>query len=188
MTVRYSTKKRCKRRGPARSPDKWRGRNDRRRPVPRYIEQRRVCLAGKLGKRQYSRWFRSHLENSRLKSKPAMRLNGWQRIGIVASVCWFVVGGFWINSLVINGLGASVKTEYRHCLDRHSFQPDGSVPADTDWGPCDKKFEADWSAAVADHWSYAAAYTLIPIPIAWLVVYGLVALVRWIKAGFATPI
>jgi hypothetical protein len=24
-----------------------------------------------------------------------MRLNGWQRIGIVASVAWFLVGGFW---------------------------------------------------------------------------------------------
>jgi hypothetical protein len=114
-----------------------------------------------------------------------MHLNGWQRIGIVASVCWFIVGGFWINGLVIDELGASVLATYRHCLDSRSVQPDGSVPADTDWGPCSRKFEADWPAAVADHWFYAAAYTLIPIPFVWLIIYGLVALVRWIKAGFA---
>jgi hypothetical protein len=28
--------------------------------------------------------------------------------------------------------------------------------------------------------------TLIPILVAWLIVYALVALVRWIKAGFAS--
>ena len=26
-----------------------------------------------------------------------MRLNGWQRIGVIASVCWAIGGGLWIN-------------------------------------------------------------------------------------------
>ena len=116
-----------------------------------------------------------------------MRLGGWQRIGIVASVCWLVVGGFWINSLVIDDLGAPALANYRHCLDTRSVQPDGSIPADTDWGPCSRKFHTDWPTAIADHWFYAAIYTLIPIPIVWVVVYALVVLVRWIRAGFATP-
>jgi hypothetical protein len=65
-----------------------------------------------------------------------MHLNGWQRIGIVASVCWFIGGGLWINGLVIDALGASARDDYRRCLDARSIQPDGTVPKDTDWGPC----------------------------------------------------
>ena len=114
------------------------------------------------------------------------RLNGWQRIGIVASVCWFIVGGLWINSLVIGELGAPATAAYRACLEARSIQPDGTVPRDTDWGPCSERFKRDYVAAVADHWRWAAFFTLTPIPIVWLIVYGLIALVRWIKAGF-TP-
>jgi hypothetical protein len=103
-----------------------------------------------------------------------MHLNGWQRIGIVASVCWAIVGGLWVNSLVIDNLGASVSAELTSCLHNPEM----------DWGSCNRKFKADWPAAVADHWYWAALYTLVPIPIVWLIVYGLVGLVRWIVAGF----
>lgn len=116
-----------------------------------------------------------------------MRLNGWQRIGVIASVSWFVIGGLWINSLVIADLGASATANYSACLSARSIQPDGSVPADTDWGPCSKKFAVDFPVAVADHWTYAVVYTAIPIPIVWLIVYGMVGLVRWVRAGFAYP-
>jgi hypothetical protein len=115
-----------------------------------------------------------------------MRLNWWQRIGIIASICWFVIGGFWINVAVIEGLGASVHADLIRCIDSHSIQLDGTVPKDTDLGPCDRKFLADIRVATADHWYYAAAFTLIPILLVWLFVYGLVGLVRRIKASF-TP-
>jgi hypothetical protein len=113
-----------------------------------------------------------------------MRLHGWQRIGIVASILWLVAGGLWINSLVIDDLGKFVVAAYSRCPESRSIQPDGSIPADTDWGPCNRKFNADWPVALKNHWTITAAYTLIPIPLAWLIIYGLVALVRWIKAGF----
>jgi hypothetical protein len=32
-------------------------------------------------------------------------LNGWQRIGIVLSVLWAIVGFFWGNSIAIDALG-----------------------------------------------------------------------------------
>jgi hypothetical protein len=34
-----------------------------------------------------------------------MRLNGWHKIGIVASVCWFFAGMVWINGLVLEEMG-----------------------------------------------------------------------------------
>jgi hypothetical protein len=110
-----------------------------------------------------------------------LRLNGWQRIGIVLSVLWFVIGGLWINSLVLDSMGASAMAEHRRCLDAVT-----AVPNDSSWDEaCGKKFRATYSTAVADHWTYAVVYTLIPIPIVWLLVYGVVVLVRWIGAGFA---
>jgi hypothetical protein len=114
-----------------------------------------------------------------------LQLNGWQRIGIVASICWIVAGGLWINHVVIDDLGAPVGAEYRRCLDSRSVQPDGTIPKDTDWGPCSRKFEAAFGPAVANHWYYAAAYTLIPIPFVWLLVWGVLGVIRWIGAGFA---
>jgi hypothetical protein len=112
-----------------------------------------------------------------------MRLGGWQRIGVVASVCWIIGGGQWINGLVIDELSAPASKELRGCLAARSIQPDGPIPIDSDWGPCFERFSVAFRAAVAGHWVYAAAVTLILIPIVWLVVYGLVVLIRWVRAN-----
>jgi hypothetical protein len=113
-----------------------------------------------------------------------MRLNGWQRIGLVGTICWIIGGGFWINSQAINDLGAPVVAKYRICLESRSVRPNGSVPQDTDWGPCTARFERDFGPAVADHWFYAAVFTLVPIPFVWLAVFFLAATGQWIRAGF----
>ena len=113
-----------------------------------------------------------------------MRLNGWQRLGIIASVCWIIVGGMWINGHVIDDLGADAVTSYRQCLASRSVQADGSVPKDTDWAPCSASFDKNFKSAVADHWLYATIYTLIPIPVVWLLAYGLMMLFRWVRVGF----
>jgi hypothetical protein len=55
---------------------------------------------------------------------------------------------------------------------------------DANAGPCLIAFDRDWGLAVKDQWKDAAAFATIPILIAWLVVYGFVALGRWIAAGF----
>jgi hypothetical protein len=109
-----------------------------------------------------------------------MHLSGWQRIAVIASVCWFIGGG----ALIIDYLVRPTTAEYGRCLDAHSIQPDGTWPRDTDWGPCTRRFETEYIAAVADHWQWAALCTLLPIPTIWLLVYGLVALMRWTKAAF----
>ena len=117
-----------------------------------------------------------------------MRLNGWQRIGVVLSVIWIVAGGLWTRSVLIESQGEFARTRYRMCLANHSIQPDGSIPADTDWKRCDRQFDADWKRDVTDHWDGVnglnAAFTLAPLLVAWLLVYAIVGLVRWIRAGF----
>jgi hypothetical protein len=102
-----------------------------------------------------------------------MRLNGWQRIGIVASVLWVIGGGIWGNSLGL-APGEYVAQAYEQCL----------LSSYSDREACSARFERDWPEAIKYHWHLAAAFAFLPIPLAWLAVGGLVILVRWIRAGF----
>jgi hypothetical protein len=102
------------------------------------------------------------------------RLNGWQRIGIVLSVVWVIGGGLWGNAIAIRDGGATAETEFGLCLDKPNHNYDA----------CSQTFAKDYAKGVAGHWYAAAFIGLVPIPIAWLLVYGLIALVRWIRRGF----
>ena len=96
------------------------------------------------------------------------RLNGWQRMGIVLSVVWAIVGGIWGLNLVVDPIWA----EWRFCITQ---QP-------VDWEGC--RQSRALQIAGPGKWYGAAIVGLTPIPIAWLIVYGIVGLVRWIRAGF----
>jgi hypothetical protein len=102
-----------------------------------------------------------------------LRLNGWQRIGIVASVLWAISGAFWGNNLGIHEGDWTVEA-YKLCLEAPN----------SNRASCEKTFEKDWPVAISNHWVYSAFFGLVPIPLGWLVVYGVIALVRWIRTGF----
>ena len=102
-----------------------------------------------------------------------LRLNGWQRIGVVASVLWAIGGAYWGNNIRLHE-GDWVLENYSACLHApHS-----------DWAECEKKLDKDWPAAISGRGLYAAFVGLVPIPLGWLMVYGIVALARWIRTGF----
>jgi hypothetical protein len=90
-----------------------------------------------------------------------LHLNGWQRIGIVLSVVWAIVGGLWGRKLMFQ--------EWATCLETYH---------DLDW--CDTNYQ--W--ALDAEWPMAAIVGLVPIPIAWLLAYALIGLVHWIRRGF----
>jgi hypothetical protein len=102
-----------------------------------------------------------------------MRLNGWQRIGIVVSVLWVIGGGIWGNEVGISEGDWAVRA-YKRCLETKS----------NDWPQCDRKFEKEYPEAIKYHWANAAIFAFAPIPIGWLAVWGCVALVRWVRRGF----
>lgn len=81
-----------------------------------------------------------------------MYLNGWQRIWLVASVCWIIGGSLWIHSFAID----DAHTGYEICF--HSRSEGRSAEN------CESKYAANLHAVVADpyHWLYTAALTLIP--------------------------
>jgi hypothetical protein len=106
--------------------------------------------------------------------KMRLRFKGWQRIGIVASVLWFFGGGLWGNKIGLHE-GDYVTRAYTLCIDEASGEQ---------WKSCESTFRHDWPLAIQYHWWYAAIIGIVPIPIAWLVTYGLIGLFHWIRRGF----
>ena len=104
------------------------------------------------------------------------RLNGWQRIGVVVSIAWFIGGGFWGSGLIEEQDGAGVVAAYKSCLESNA-----------DWAPCQQAFQRDWPVTMKYHWAETATFALVPIPAVWLFVYGLIAIWRWIARGFRSP-
>jgi hypothetical protein len=44
-----------------------------------------------------------------------MRLNGWQRIGVIASVVWVVAGGLWTRGLIVDDVGKFPSLSHQMC-------------------------------------------------------------------------
>jgi hypothetical protein len=110
--------------------------------------------------------------------KAMMRLNWLQWIGVVLSIAWFIGGTLWINSRVIDVLGDPATVRFRQCIDARSIQSNATKPNDTNWALCSATFNRDYVRDVSNHWFYAIAYALVPIPIAWLIAWGLLTLIR----------
>jgi hypothetical protein len=126
-----------------------------------------------------------------------MHLNGWQRIGVVISVLWAVGGGLSGNNLGLHE-GDWVKEAYQDCLARVDNSVSSSLAASKDLGAVEKQDAKDldlcaqtrdkaWPKAISNHWIYAAFFGLAPVLLGWFAVYGVIALVRWIRAGFKAP-
>jgi hypothetical protein len=104
-------------------------------------------------------------------------LNGWCRIGIVVSVLWIIVGGFWGNNLgihdgdwVVNSLDVCLKTK-----------PDN-------WALCHQEFTRQYPEAIKYHWLLAGMFAFIPIPLGWLFGWSCFGIARWIRRGFVSVV
>ncbi|MAU60725.1 MAG: hypothetical protein CMI62_08370 [Parvibaculum sp.] len=104
------------------------------------------------------------------------RLNVWHRLGVVATVLWILGGGLW-------HMGAE--------WDRHYEAYNGIIPLCFALFPDDQKardlcvtekegFRDDARSTV---WAIIAIKTLLPIPLAWGLVYLVIWTCRWVWAG-----
>jgi hypothetical protein len=120
-----------------------------------------------------------------------MRLNGWQRIGVVASVMWVVAGGWYefhaIQQREDAEITARAKAADRRCRETEKMLEDlniKSAPKDClgeDLRTVNRATEAVPSRE--SRWKVAAV-AILPIPFGWLIAYALIAIGRWIAAGF----
>jgi hypothetical protein len=98
------------------------------------------------------------------------RLHGWARVGIVLSIVWAIMGSVW----GLNTLFGRVYENYAICQTLISASP----------SDCRELFQAQLADARGRRLTAVAIVGLGPLPVAWVMVYGLVALVRWIRRGF----
>jgi hypothetical protein len=103
------------------------------------------------------------------------RLNGWQRIGVVLSVCWILGGFIWGANQV--GSEATIPAE-AHITACYSANV-------TDLSACNAAAAAEYTAALdgSHRWAWGFAFATIPVVLAWLLGWGLIAVIRWIIAG-----
>jgi hypothetical protein len=139
------------------------------------------------------------------------RLNGWQRIGIVLSVVWAVGASIYVRDAAEDRAEEFARSDYQICFDnarrvlgdesaecaRNEGREDepGRMPCpsaqshyDAALNGCYAKLEQTRAMWLVGSWGDAAISALLPIPVAWLLVWGLVGLVRWIRRGFQASV
>jgi hypothetical protein len=106
-----------------------------------------------------------------------MRLNGWQRIGIVASVIWAVGAPIYMDNTAERDAYHRWFSAYDLCRDVPTNEPE----------VCVQRVSKAHDNVPRYHFTSAngAFVALAPIPLGWLLAYALVYLMRWIRAGFA---
>jgi len=124
--------------------------------------------------------------------------NGWQRIGIVLSIIWFVA-----YSIFLWSSGSADRLELYeirkgNCADTFTANSETSRPSDSGY---DKRLsdnrnelrQCEKEAAAAFRRDLRTARHNIPIllavvvasiVLAWVVAWGVIRMVRWVKQGF----
>jgi hypothetical protein len=103
------------------------------------------------------------------------RLSGWQRLGLIISVCWIVGSFFGLRFYQYNEGMNIARAAVGVCT--------------TGGGSFDRCYDS--SAALrliarTIYWPPLLLVSLGPIPLLWLVGWAVIRAGRWLRAGFAT--
>jgi hypothetical protein len=142
-----------------------------------------------------------------------MKLNGWKRIGVVASVVWILGAGFYTLHVIneqedryIMTLGDGCEQDHLHEVQQrneHCYRLSLNAPDfTTAYNKCTEDFQettqktldACWArvssqatAEYSDWWIEVLAVAFIPLPFGWGVIYLVLFVVRWVTRGFMRP-
>jgi len=103
-----------------------------------------------------------------------MRLNGWQRIGVVASVLWLVGGAIYERNRQLHVADLIFQGDMRLCLS-------------TNAGKCFELAHQTYASLIAldaTKISNILFFALAPVLAGWVLTYLIVKTFRWVKAGF----
>ena len=111
-------------------------------------------------------------------------MGGWIRIGIVLSVVWALVGGFWAHNSAGNEVQRRTGAQFDVCVAINKARLGDAAPYDQISKPCRDQFPNNYLHNIEGFWWGVAFVALVPIPVAWIIIYMLTALYRWIRRGF----
>lgn len=117
--------------------------------------------------------------NSEATQVRMARLNGWKRIGIIASIAWILGAGLHRHGVVQRRYSEMDVEDTLNCEKWLAGLPDIKH---CDWYISDP---AQLKAQAEDAWFEAALVGFTPVPLGWGFAYLILFLVRWVKRGFA---
>jgi hypothetical protein len=131
-----------------------------------------------------------------------MKLNGWKRIGIIASVVWMLGAGVYTYHSEMDRASLLIGEGYLSCgsaanapLPRKppdSAPEPGTVPVPpgtvlADSTDCHEQAENSFALAAKNARLEATLAALVPVPLGWGLTYLVLFVVSWVKRGFAQP-
>ncbi len=115
-----------------------------------------------------------------------MRLNGWKRIGIIASVVWILGAGTHTYNSEINSAIKGIDSLEVAC--ESPLPGETADTLDDRVNKCDKHSDDFLALAISNARFEAALVAFVPVPLGWGFTYLVLFLVRWIKRGFMRPL
>ena len=129
------------------------------------------------------------------------RLNGWQRLGLLASIAWFVGMWVYVTNVQDKQYWEDWGSTYRMCRDKphdlsRDFEQSKECQAEAstfaDMMCCNGVNAEDvvsgkvsWGSWFLWRNQNQIAVAVLMIPLGWLLVYVCIWLARWVKRGFA---
>ena len=107
-----------------------------------------------------------------------MRLNGWQRIGIVVSVIWAIGAPIYLDHVAEQKATEWWFASYDLCRNNPSNDPNACSEL------ASRAYDTVQRYRFFPDTANVAFVSLVPIVLGWLLAYVLVGLGRWIRAGF----
>jgi hypothetical protein len=105
-----------------------------------------------------------------------MRLGGWQRIGIVASLIWVIGAGFYQHQSDVDEAASEALSVQQRCTIAYA-----NAAAE---GKCGQVALAMQDLYMTKDLKNVVFVALLPILPVWLLAYGVSGIFRWIRAGF----
>ena len=102
----------------------------------------------------------------------------WQQIGIVLSILWASVAWFYARHVDLDLHSDVLNAEYRRCV---------ALSSEKEQTACIERARHDFVASFQKDWLYISAIALAPIPIGWIIGYGLFTLIRWRRRAIDSP-
>src|SRR5438445_9457022 len=107
-----------------------------------------------------------------------MRLNGWQRVGIVLSIMLVLGAAIYQCNADVEHAEDFAKFAYKVCLDNKS------LAHDNDLASCEQEREKHLGVWLKGSWGNVALMALVSVPLGWLAAFILVYFGRSQVIGF----
>jgi hypothetical protein len=106
-----------------------------------------------------------------------MKINGWQRLGIIASAVWILGAGL----CTLKAVGDIRITNTSGLTLSCEEAPNGSLQWSAE---CDALSKGYLAETKTDPWTEATVVAFVPVPLGWGSLYLILFLTRWVKRGF----